>query len=58
MKIVDFILARLKEPSTWRGITAFAGVVGISLSPEYWDAIASATIGIIALIEVIRRESK
>jgi hypothetical protein len=58
MKIVDFILARFKEPSTWRGVTAFAGVVGISLSPEYWDAIASAAIGIIALIEVIRREYK
>jgi hypothetical protein len=54
MKIVEFVLARLKESSTWRGITAFAGVVGITLSPEYWDAIAS----IIALIEVARREYK
>jgi hypothetical protein len=58
MKIIDYILARLKEPSTWRGITTLAGVVGVTLSPQHWDAIASATIGIIGLIELIRREYK
>ena len=58
MKMLDFALARLKEASTWRGITTIAGIVGISLSPDYWDAIASACIGVIGLIEMVRKEAK
>lgn len=29
-KLVPFLLARLKEPSTWAGIAAFLGFLGIS----------------------------
>lgn len=29
-KIITFLLARLKEPSTWAGIAVFLGMFGVS----------------------------
>ena len=50
------LLAKLKEPSTIRGIAIIGGVVGISLDPSKWDAIGSTLAAIIGLIEVFRKE--
>lgn len=36
-----FILARLSEPSTWRGIVLCAAGLGVSIAPERMDAIVS-----------------
>ena len=36
MNIVGFLIARLKEPSTWAGIGAILAGVGIALKPELW----------------------
>jgi hypothetical protein len=52
------ILARLKEPSTFRGLAVLGGLVGLSLSPLHWDAIAAAVAAAIGLIEVFRKEVK
>ena len=56
--MTDYILARLKEPSTYAGIATVLALVGWKLSPELMGAIASAGIAIIAVIEVVRREKK
>ena len=58
MNMLHYTLARLKESSTWKGIAAFAAAAGLALSPEHWDAIATAAIGLIGLIEVFRKENK
>lgn len=29
-KVIEFLLARLKEPSTWAGIAVFLGMFGVS----------------------------
>jgi len=54
--VVDWIVARIKEPSTWRGIASVAGLVGLHLAPEQWESITTATISIIAAIEIFRKE--
>jgi hypothetical protein len=58
MKIVDIILKRLKEKSTWAGITTIAALVGLKLDPDQFGAISTAVIGLIGAYEVFRREKK
>jgi len=50
------IAKRIKEPSTWRGIVGIAAVFGIVITPELQDAIAAAAVGLISVIEIVRRE--
>ena len=50
------LLAKLKEPSTIRGIAIIGAVAGLSLEPSKWDAIGSALAAIIGLIEIFRKE--
>jgi hypothetical protein len=56
MKQLNYIRARLKEPSTYRGLAILGGIVGISLDPEQWTAISAAVAAVIGLVEVFRRE--
>jgi uncharacterized protein YcfJ len=50
------ILARLKEPSTFRGLAVLGGLVGLQLSPTHWDSIATAVGAVLGLVEVFRKE--
>jgi hypothetical protein len=55
MKIVNIVLDRLSENSTWRGIILVATAVGLKLDPELQNAILSAGLGLIGLINVVRK---
>jgi hypothetical protein len=55
MKIVDIILTRLSENSTWRGIILVATALGVKLEPEMTDAILAAGLGLVGLINVLRK---
>ena len=48
----DYILDRLKEASTWKGIVWFATAFGLVLSPDQQEAIASFGMTLIGLISV------
>lgn len=48
-----FILARAKEPSTWRGLALLAGAAGAALSPALNEAIIAAGIAVAGLIGVL-----
>ena len=37
----DYILARLQEPSTWRGLVLIASALGAALSPDQQEAIVT-----------------
>lgn len=50
--IKKFFFNRLKEPSTWRGLTLLATIAGVSLSPEQKEAIITAGVALTALIGV------
>jgi uncharacterized membrane protein len=58
MKIVEAILKRLKEKSTWAGVGTILALVGLKLEPEQFTAISTAVIGVIGLYEVFRKEKK
>lgn len=54
---MTYILDRLKEPSTWRGILAMVTAVGVKLHPELQEAIISAGLALIGLVNIFRKES-
>lgn len=51
--ILLMVLARLKERSTWLGLTALLTSFGVVLKPEVGEAIASAGVAVAGLIAVI-----
>ena len=53
---MQWVIDRLKEPSTWQGIATFAAAVGIMLSPELWVQIGTAATAIIGLVQMIKKE--
>jgi hypothetical protein len=55
MKIVNILLERLSENSTWRGIILIATAVGVKLEPELQESIIVAGLGLVGLINVIRK---
>jgi hypothetical protein len=49
----QFILDRLNEPSTWRGIILILTSAGVNIAPAMADAIIGAGIGICGLVGVL-----
>ncbi|MFZ9527153.1 MAG: hypothetical protein ACO27L_04415 [Schleiferiaceae bacterium] len=47
-----YILARLKEASTWRGIILLLTAVGVPVAPAMADAIISVGLAVAGLIGV------
>ncbi len=45
-----YVIERLAEPSTWRGIVALITAAGISLSPEQATAITAAGLALIGVV--------
>lgn len=51
----DYILDRVKEPSTWRGFILFLTAIGVPIAPELQTAIVSAGLGVAGLIGVVTK---
>ena len=49
----QFLLDRLSEPSTWRGIILILTSAGVNIAPAMADAIIGAGIGICGLVGVL-----
>ena len=45
-----WILNRLKEPSTWRGLIAIATACGVQLAPDQINAIVAVGLALIGLV--------
>lgn len=54
----QFIMDRLQEPSTWKGLTLVAGLFGYAATPEEVEVIAGAATAVIALINIFTKEKK
>jgi hypothetical protein len=39
--VIDYIVARAKEPSTWRGVVVLLTGLGVSLKPEFAESIVT-----------------
>lgn len=48
-----YLMERLKEPSTWRGLAVLATSAGVALSPEQVAAIVSVGLLVAGLIGVL-----
>ena len=51
-----YILARLKEPSTWRGLIMLLTGFGVNLSPELASQIVSAGVGVVGVIGLVSKD--
>lgn len=49
----DYILARAKEPSTWRGFVLLLTAAGVPIAPELADAIVSIGLAVAGFIGVV-----
>lgn len=53
---MKYILARLMEPSTWRGIISLLTVFGVRIAPDQADAIFTAGVSVYSAINIFRKE--
>jgi len=54
--LLNYLIARLSEPSTWRGAFALLTALGITLHPEQVAAITSLGLAAIGVLNVFLRE--
>ena len=55
---MEFIKARLREASTWRGLILLATIAGAKLSPEQTEAIVTFGVTLVATIGVFFPDKK
>ena len=48
-----WILARLSERTTWAGLVALLGALGVSITPEQSEAFLAAAMAIVGLFAVV-----
>ena len=55
-RIKKYVIARINEPSTWRGVVLFLSAVGIDLVPDQTETIVSFGLGMAGLIGVMSED--
>ena len=55
MKALLFVLDRLSENSTWRGLILVAVALSVKLEPEMQNQIIAAGLGLVGTINVFRK---
>jgi len=58
MKTLTWITDRLKERSTWIGLSGIVTAAGVAISPELLEAIISMGIAAASLIAIITKDKK
>jgi hypothetical protein len=56
--MISYLIERLSENSTWRGIVMLLTVVGVQVDPAQANAIIAAGLALIGLINVFRKQAK
>ena len=56
--MMDMIIARLREPSTWRGVAVLLALAGVQIAPEHLEAVGNGFIGVMAILAVFMPEKK
>jgi hypothetical protein len=54
-QIIEWLLSRFSEPSTWQGVTVVASAAGVNMQPELATQIATVGAGIFGLINIIKK---
>ena len=55
---MNYLLERLTENSTWRGLVMLTTAFGVQLDPSQANAIIAAGLAIVGLINVLRKGAK
>jgi len=55
MKIVNIVIERLSENSTWRGVILVVTALGLKLEPELQNQIVMAGLSLVGLINIVRK---
>lgn len=55
---MQYIIDRLKEASTWRGLILIATALGLNLAPAMQEAIVTAGIGLAGVAGAVLPDSK
>lgn len=50
---MKYLVSRLKEASTWRGIFVLLAAYGVSIAPELQDSVVAVGLAVAGLIGVI-----
>jgi hypothetical protein len=58
MKIVNILIERLSENSTWRGLILVGTALGLKLEPELQNQIVMTGLSLVGLINIVRKEKK
>jgi hypothetical protein len=53
--LLTTLLEKLSENSTWRGLILIATAVGVKIEPELQESIIVAGLGLVGLINVVRK---
>lgn len=56
--MIEFLLERGKEASTWRGIVAILTAAGVTISPAQAEAIIALGLAVIGAIGVFTSDKK
>lgn len=57
-KMLEFVIGRLKERSTWLGLIGIVTAAGVSLSPEQSEAIVVLGVAIAGAVAVFTKDDK
>jgi hypothetical protein len=55
---MNYLLERLTENSTWRGLVMLATALGVQLDPSQANAIIAAGLALVGIINVFRKQAK
>ena len=55
MNAILFVLDRLSENSTWRGLILVAVALGVKIEPELQNQIIAAGLGLVGTINIFRK---
>lgn len=56
--LLNAIIEKMKEPSTWVGLGTLVTAIGWNIKPELWASISGVAMGIGGLLAVILSERK
>ena len=52
---MQYLIERLKEPSTWRGIFMLLTALGLNIAPELQDSILQAGVALVGVVGVVTK---
>ena len=56
--IIDWVLARMAEPTTWRGLIGIAAAAGVAINPHQSAIILALGMGLAGFINVVIKDPK